>query len=181
MILASLTAGTMLAMWLGQIITEEGIGNGVSIIIFGGIIAAMPPNIAADLVQGGILQLLVFILVTVLTVAVIVLVQEGQRRIPVQYGKRVRAMRGNRLMVVGGQSTHVPLRVNSAGMIPLIFASSYPDLPEHDRQLLRELGEPASFATVANVVYNFFSRPIAGRTGSCTSSWSSRSRTSTRT
>ena len=123
-ILISLTAGTMIAMWLGQIITQEGIGNGISIIIFGGIIAAMPQNIVSTTVQGGVLQLLVFLVVTVLTVAVIVVVQEGQRRIPVQYGKRVRAMRGNRLMVVGGQSTHVPIRVNSAGMIPLIFASS---------------------------------------------------------
>lgn len=124
-ILLSLTAGTMLAMWLGQIITQQGIGNGVSIIIFGGIVAAMPQNIQRTAVEGGIIQLLVFTIVTVLTVAIIVLVQEGQRRIPVQYGKRVRAMRGNRLMVVGGQSTHVPLRVNSAGMIPLIFAGSF--------------------------------------------------------
>ena len=123
-ILASLTAGTMIAMWLGQIITQQGIGNGISIIIFGGIIAAMPQNVVNTTVQGGFLQLLVFLIITVLTVAIIVVVQEGQRRIPVQYGKRVRAMRGNRLMVVGGQSTHVPMRVNSAGMIPLIFASS---------------------------------------------------------
>ncbi len=123
-VLATLTAGTMVAMWLGQVITEEGIGNGISIIIFGGIVASLPANIQRAYVQGGIGELLIFILVTILTVAVIVVVQEGQRRIPVQYGKRVRAMRGNRLMVVGGQSTHVPLRVNSAGMIPLIFASS---------------------------------------------------------
>ncbi len=98
---------------------------------------------------------MVFAIVTVLTVLVIVLVQEGQRRIPVQYGKRVRVMRGNRLMMVGGQSTHVPLRVNSAGMIPLIFASSFLIFP----------GTIASYfvnsanqfvASVANAVYNFF-------------------------
>jgi preprotein translocase subunit SecY len=123
-VLATLTAGTMIAMWLGQIITEEGIGNGISIIIFGGIVAGLLGNIQRTFVQGGWLELLLFIIVTVLTVFIIVVVQEGQRRIPVQYGKRVRAMRGNRLMVVGGQSTHVPMRVNSAGMIPLIFASS---------------------------------------------------------
>jgi preprotein translocase subunit SecY len=121
----TLTAGTMLAMWLGQLITEQGIGNGISIIIFGGIIAGMPANLQRSYVQGGILEVITFLVITVLTVAVIVVVQEGQRRIPVQYGKRVRAMRGNRLMVVGGQSTYVPLRVNSAGMIPLIFASSF--------------------------------------------------------
>ena len=90
-IIVTLTAGTMLAMWLGQLITEEGIGNGISIIIFGGIIAAMPGNIQRTAVQGGFIELLVFMLVTVFTVALIVVVQEGQRRIPVQYGKRVRA------------------------------------------------------------------------------------------
>lgn len=154
-IVASMTAGTMLAIWLGQIITEEGIGNGVSIIIFGGIVAAMPQNIQRTAVQGGITQLFVFAIVTVLTILVIVLVQEGQRRIPVQYGKRVRVMRGNRLMMVGGQSTHVPLRVNSAGMIPLIFASSFLIFP----------GTIASYfvnsanqfvAKIATAVYGFF-------------------------
>jgi preprotein translocase subunit SecY len=154
-ILASLTAGTMLAIWLGQIITEEGIGNGVSIIIFGGIVASMVPNIIRTWETGGIVQLFVFVLVTVLTVAVIVLVQEGQRRIPVQYGKRVRAMRGNRMVMVGGQSTHVPLRVNSAGMIPLIFASSFLIFPGTIASYF--VNSPNQFiATVANAVYNFF-------------------------
>ncbi len=154
-ILVSLTAGTMIAMWLGQIITQEGIGNGISIIIFGGIIAAMPTNVVNTTIQGGVLQLLVFILVTVLTVAVIVVVQEGQRRIPVQYGKRVRAMRGNRLMVVGGQSTHVPIRVNSAGMIPLIFASSMLIFPSTIASYF--VNSPSAFvSSVANAVYNFF-------------------------
>ena len=154
-ILLSLTAGTMLAMWLGQIITQQGIGNGVSIIIFGGIIAAMPQNIVNTTVQGGFLQLLVFLIVTVLTVAIIVVVQEGQRRIPVQYGKRVRAMRGNRLMVVGGQSTHVPMRVNSAGMIPLIFASSMLIFPSTIASYF--VNSSSTFiASVANFIYTFF-------------------------
>jgi preprotein translocase subunit SecY len=155
-ILASLTAGTMLAMWLGQIITEQGIGNGVSIIIFGGIIAALPANVRSTLVEGGILQLLAFIAVTVFTVLVIVVVQEGQRRIPVQYGKRVRAMRGNRLMVVGGQSTHIPLRVNSAGMIPLIFASSMLIFPGTIASYF--VNSPnQTVANIANAIYQFFS------------------------
>ncbi len=145
----------MIAMWLGQIITQEGIGNGISIIIFGGIIAAMPQNIVNTTVQGGFLQLLVFIIITVLTVAIIVVVQEGQRRIPVQYGKRVRAMRGNRLMVVGGQSTHVPIRVNSAGMIPLIFASSMLIFPSTIASYFVNSPSPL-VASVANAVYNFF-------------------------
>lgn len=119
----ALTAGTMFAIWLGELITEQGIGNGVSIIIFGGIVARIPQSVG-NLLANNVLSFVVFLLVTVVTVAVIVVVQEGQRRIPVQYGKRVRVMRGNRLMMVGGQSTHIPLRVNSAGMIPLIFAQS---------------------------------------------------------
>jgi preprotein translocase subunit SecY len=88
-------------------------------------------------------------------VAVIVLVQEGQRRIPVQYGKRVRAMRGNRMVMVGGQSTHVPLRVNSAGMIPLIFASSFLIFPSTIASYF--VNSPNELiATLANAVYSFF-------------------------
>jgi preprotein translocase subunit SecY len=155
-IIFTLTAGTMLAMWLGQIITQEGIGNGVSIIIFGGIIAGMPQNVQRTAVEGGFGQLLVFAVVTVLTVAVIVVVQEGQRRIPVQYGKRVRAMRGNRLMVVGGQSTHVPMRVNSAGMIPLIFASSFLIFPSTIASYF--VGSSVGWiSAVATFIYQFFS------------------------
>jgi len=156
-ILVTLTAGTMLAMWLGQLITEQGIGNGVSIIIFGGIIAAMPQNVVRTAAQtNGFVQVLVFAIVTILTVAVIVVVQEGQRRIPVQYGKRVRAMRGNRLMVVGGQSTHVPLRVNSAGMIPLIFASSFLIFPSTVASYF--VNSSSKFvSTVSTAIYKFFS------------------------
>ncbi|HEX9117614.1 MAG TPA: preprotein translocase subunit SecY [Anaerolineae bacterium] len=161
-IIMTLTAGTMLAMWLGQIITQEGIGNGVSIIIFGGIIAGMPGNIRNTVAQpDGLIQLVIFAIVTVVTVFVIVMVQEGQRRIPVQYGKRVRAMRGNRLMVVGGQSTHVPLRVNSAGMIPLIFASSMLIFPSTIASYLvgnqTFIGSVARFVDrIFNPVYNWY-------------------------
>jgi len=126
-IIIGMTAGTMFAVWLGQLLTEQGIGNGTSLIIFSGILANVPFQIRL-LAQQPIL-LVLFIIITVLTVALIVWVQEGQRRIPVQYGKRVRTMRGNRMMMVGGQSTHVPMRVNTAGMIPLIFAQSLLILP----------------------------------------------------
>ncbi len=118
-----LTAGTAFAMWLGELITQEGIGNGVSIIIFGGIVARVPQRLGQLVVQSP-WALVVIIIITIVTVVAIVVVEQGERRIPVQYGKRVRTIRGNRLMMVGGQSTHVPLRVNSAGMIPLIFAQS---------------------------------------------------------
>lgn len=121
--LTALTAGTIFAIWLGELISEQGIGNGISLIIFGGIVAHVPQNVGGLWLRSP-WSLLSFALVTMITVAVIVIVQEGQRRIPVQYGKRVLAMRGRRLRVAGGQSTHIPLRVNAAGMIPLIFAQS---------------------------------------------------------
>ncbi len=125
-VLATMTAGTFFAIWLGQLITEEGIGQGISIIIFGGIVARIPQNVAQLLADPGKapVALTAFIIVIILTVFVIVYVQEGERRIPVQYGKRVRGRR-----VFGGGSTFIPLKVNTAGMIPLIFAQSLLVLP----------------------------------------------------
>ncbi len=118
-IIVSMTAGSMFAIWLGEQISEQGIGNGVSIIIFGGIVAGMPGRIYQFISLGEYATLFIFIIITVVTILGIVIITEGQRRIPVQYGKRVR---GNK--VYGGQSSHIPLKVNSAGMIPLIFAQS---------------------------------------------------------
>jgi preprotein translocase subunit SecY len=114
-----MTTGTMIAVWMGELITERGVGNGVSILIFGGIVAQLPQQIAGFIGREDWWNLILFIIITVLTIAVIAFVQEGQRRIPVQYGKRVRGTK-----VYGGQSAHIPLKVNSAGMIPLIFAQS---------------------------------------------------------
>lgn len=116
--LLTLTAGTMFAIWLGELIDEMGIGNGLSIIIFGGIVASVPANLAR-LWMANPWSILAFVIITTITVVAIVYVQEGQRRIQVNYAKRVR---GNK--IYGGQSTHIPLQVNSAGMIPLIFAVS---------------------------------------------------------
>ncbi len=124
-ILVSMLAGTMLLVWLGEQIQERGIGNGVSMIIFAGIVAGLPGLIiqAFTTVElGGLEQaigLIAFLVIALGTIIGIVLMHEGQRRIPVQYAKRVR---GNR--VYGGQSSHIPLKVNMAGMIPLIFAQS---------------------------------------------------------
>jgi preprotein translocase subunit SecY len=125
-VLATMTAGTFFAIWLGQLITEEGIGQGISIIIFGGIVARIPQNVAQLLADPGKapVALTAFIIVIILTVFVIVFIQEGERRVPVQYGKRVRGRR-----VFGGGSTFIPLKVNTAGMIPLIFAQSLLVLP----------------------------------------------------
>ncbi len=122
--LFTMTAGTMFAIWLGELITNDGIGNGLSIIIFGGIVANTPSRLSSLIKNQQWIELATFILVTIVTIAAIVYVQESQRRIPVQYGKRVLGMRGNRLRIAGGQSTFIPLRVNSAGMIPLIMAQS---------------------------------------------------------
>jgi preprotein translocase subunit SecY len=122
--LFALTAGTMFAVWLGELITENGIGNGISIIIFGGIVSRIPQRVGQMIASQAYVSLALFVIITVVTVGVIVYVQEGVRRVPVQYGRRVLAMRGSRLRVAGGQSTYIPLRVNSAGMIPLIFAQS---------------------------------------------------------
>ncbi len=121
----SMTAGTMFLVWLGELITENGVGNGVSIIIFAGIVSRLPQIVGQSLIAGGnIPATAAFAILGVATVAAIVVVQEAHRRIPVQYAKRIR---GNRMY--GGQSTHIPLRVNSAGMIPLIFAMSIMLLP----------------------------------------------------
>lgn len=120
----AMTAGTMLLVWMGELITERGIGNGVSIIIFGGIVARLP-EIGANIIRGGgafasFFQIVAIIAITLITIVGIVLITVGERRIPVQYARRVR---GNRI-VSGGGSTHIPLKVNYAGMIPLIFAIS---------------------------------------------------------
>lgn len=123
-ILTTMVAGTMLLVWLGEQIQERGIGNGISVIIFAGIVSRLPVLIyeAISTAQVGVEQfigIVAFVLIALLTIIGIVLVQEGQRRVPVQYAKR---MRGNR--VYGGQTSHIPLKVNMAGMIPLIFAQS---------------------------------------------------------
>ncbi|MBI4240940.1 MAG: preprotein translocase subunit SecY [Candidatus Rokubacteria bacterium] len=120
----TLTSGTALIMWLGEQISEKGIGNGISLIIFAGIVVRLPSAIVASytLMSTGELKLFVFGGIVVVKLGVttaVVLMQEGQRKIPVQYAKRVVGRR-----VYGGQSTHIPLRINTAGVIPVIFASS---------------------------------------------------------
>ena len=124
MTMITLTSGTAFIMWLGEQITERGIGNGISLIIFAGIVARMPTALAntGQLVRTGELNFIFIILLILLMVAVvgfIVFVERGQRRIPVQYAKRVVGRK-----VYGGQSTHLPLKINTSGVIPPIFASS---------------------------------------------------------
>ncbi|MEP7285937.1 MAG: preprotein translocase subunit SecY [Chloroflexota bacterium] len=124
-VLATMTAGTMFAIWLGNLITEQGIGNGLSLIIFAGIVAQVPRSLGILFQdEWAVFNILSFVILTVLTVIVIVVMEQGMRRIPVQYGKRVRGRKQ-----YGGGSTHIPLRVNSAGMIPLIFAQAIVTFP----------------------------------------------------
>jgi preprotein translocase subunit SecY len=106
-------------MWLGELITEKGIGNGISFIIFAGIVSRAPSAISAFMINPNITVLIAFGAVAIIAVAVIIYIQEGQRRIPIQYASRVRGRR----MYQGGQ-TFLPLRVNQAGVIPIIFAVS---------------------------------------------------------
>ncbi|HMK44896.1 MAG TPA: preprotein translocase subunit SecY, partial [Dissulfurispiraceae bacterium] len=124
MTMITLTSGTAFLMWLGEQITERGIGNGISLIIFAGIVARFPNAVEStfSLVRAGelnIFLLVVLVLVMVAVVAGIIFIERGQRKIPVQYAKRVI---GNRMF--GGQTTHLPLKINTAGVIPPIFASS---------------------------------------------------------
>lgn len=124
MTVITLTAGTAFIMWLGEQITERGIGNGISLIIFAGIVARMPAAIGNTfrLIQQEEMSIFVLVLLVVFMVLVIgfiIFVEQGQRRIPVQYAKRVVGRK-----MYGGQSTHLPLKINSSGVIPPIFASS---------------------------------------------------------
>jgi preprotein translocase subunit SecY len=124
MTVITLTAGTAFLMWLGEQITERGIGNGISLIIFAGIVARLPSAVAQtyDLYQIGQLSFLLLVMLTAVmlgVVAAIVFLESGRRKIAVQYAKRVIGRR-----VYGGQSTHIPLKINTAGVIPPIFASS---------------------------------------------------------
>src|SRR5512132_3600478 len=114
MIVLTLTAGTTLLMWMGELITKRGIGNGISILIFASILTGLPLGVRAW-VEGGVFKRLFFPLMAVVVVVAVVFIQEGQRRIPIQYAKR---MVGRR-MTTGG-STYMPLRVNMAGVIPVI-------------------------------------------------------------
>lgn len=120
--LITITAGTVFLMWLGELITEQGIGNGISLIIFVGIISQLPQaltQIVATWTPDQVFTYLIFLVVAVVVIAGVVIVSEGQRIIPISYARQVR---GNR--VAGGAQSHLPLRVNQAGVIPIIFALS---------------------------------------------------------
>ncbi len=150
-IMLTMTAGTMFAVWLGELITEQGIGNGLSLIIFGGIVSRVPANVRAIWDTDRFFGVVVFIIITVLTMLFIVFVQDGERRIRVQYGKRVRGMK-----VYGGGSTYIPLKINTAGMIPLIFAQSILAFPAVMAQFFLNSTSP-TIRNMANAAVDYFS------------------------
>jgi preprotein translocase subunit SecY len=121
-IIISATAGTIFLMWLGELITEKGLGNGVSMIIFAGIVSSLPTGVSRFLSTwdpSQIFTYIIFLVLAAVTIAGVIFINEGQRTIPVAYAKRVRGAQ-----VYGGSATHLPLKVNQAGVIPIIFAVS---------------------------------------------------------
>lgn len=126
-ILFSLTAGTMILVWIGELITENGIGNGISIIIFGGIVSRIPSFVqsgytASTTAGGSIVSIVIFLIIGLITILGIVYIYLGQRRVPIEYPTK--RMVGRGMLVGTAQRTYIPMQVNSAGMIPLIFAQS---------------------------------------------------------
>ena len=154
MTVITVTAGTMFVMWIGEQITERGVGNGISLIIMAGIIARLPSALGttAQFVREGEMSifLLLFILAVALgVVAVVVFVESGQRRIPVQYARRVVGRK-----VYGGQSSHLPLKVNTSGVIPPIFASSILVFPATLATFVPSMKWMSAYVTPGGLVYN---------------------------
>jgi len=132
--LITITAGTVLLVWIGELISEQKVGNGISLLIFAGIISSLPQVVQQMIVtfdQTQLFMMIGFVVITIITVVGVVIINEGQRNIPVQYARQIR---GNRTF--GGSSTHLPLRVNMAGVIPIIFAVSVVLFPSMIAQFL---------------------------------------------
>jgi len=147
-IIVSATAGTIFLMWLGELITEKGLGNGVSIIIFAGIVSGVPTGISRFIATwdpSQIFTYFLFALVAAITVAGVIFVNEGQRTIPVAYAKRVHGAQS-----YGGSATHLPLRVNQAGVIPIIFAVSLILIPTMVANFLAQ----SSHTKIADIALN---------------------------
>ena len=130
----TMTAGTAVIMWLGELITDRGIGNGMSILIFTQVVATFPANLWAVRVAKGWWVFTLILAIGLVLIAAVIFMEQGQRRIPVQYARR---MVGRKMF--GGSSTYIPLKVNQAGVIPVIFASSLLYLPAMAAQFSRQL------------------------------------------
>ncbi|WP_033291197.1 preprotein translocase subunit SecY [Amycolatopsis jejuensis] len=147
LIVVTMTAGTAVMMWLGEMITERGVGNGMSVLIFLNIAARIPAEGANIISNGGGVALVVVCAFGLVIIASVIFVEQGQRRIPVQYAKR---MIGRRMY--GGTSTYLPIKVNQAGVIPVIFASSLLYLPQLLSQII---GDPNSNSGWQSFIQNY--------------------------
>lgn len=150
------TAGSVLLMWLGELISEYGIGNGISVLIFAGIVAALPQAISRTfftLDPSQIPIILGFVVAAILIIAGVVIITEGQRPVPVTYARRIRGMK-----MYGGVSTYLPLRVNQAGVIPIIFALSILLFPQMIISFLSGIPSPI-VQTISGALLNFLNNP----------------------
>ena len=153
-IVITATAGSIFLMWLGELITEKGLGNGVSMMIFAGIVASLPTGVsrfAATWDPSQFFSYLLFFIVGAITIAGVILVNEGQRIIPVSYAKRVRGSQ-----VYGGTSSHLPLKVNQAGVIPIIFAVSIILIPTMIASFVAQSFQGQRIGEIAIKVSAFF-------------------------
>ncbi len=155
--LITITAGTIFLMWIGELISEQKVGNGISLLIFAGIVASVPQMVQQIIVsfdQSQLFTLIGFVVIMVVTVVGVVIINEGQRNVPVQYARQIR---GNRAF--GGTSTHLPLRVNMAGVIPIIFAVSVVLFPSMIAQFLIH-AKTAWIASAANATIALFNNQL---------------------
>lgn len=152
-VIITLTAGTIFLMWLGELISERKIGNGISILIFAGIVAGIPgalANLSVNFDPAQLQNIILFLVIAVVTIVGIVIITEGQRNVPISYARRIRGMR-----MYGGTDTHLPLRVNQAGMIPIIFAISLVLFPPMIAQFLLKV-DNAFIVRVAEFINKIF-------------------------
>jgi len=157
LMILTVTAGSIFLMWIGELITEKKVGNGISLLIFAGIVASLPQTVQQILItfdQTQLFMMIGFIVIALITVVGVVVINEGQRNIPVQYARQIR---GNRAF--GGTSTHLPLRVNMAGVIPIIFAISVVLFPSMIAQFLVNANS-AWIAGAANWTIQLFNNQL---------------------
>lgn len=155
-VMLTITAGTIFLMWIGELITERKIGNGLSLIIFAGIVASLPQvvqNVIVNYNPSDLYTYLLFLAIAVVTVVGVVIISEGQRNIPISYAKQIR---GNK--VYGGSSTHLPLRVNMTGVIPIIFAISLVLFPPMVAQFF--VNGSGMLAKISIAVINLFNNQL---------------------
>ncbi len=155
--IVTLVGGSMFLMWIGELISEKQVGNGISLLIFAGIVADLPTSLQQTVAvfdPTKLLNLLLFVAVSIVTVAGVVFITEGQRNVPVSYARQIRGMR-----MYGGTSTHLPLRVNQAGVIPIIFAISLIVFPPVIAQFFAGSGN-AFVAGVSQGIVSFFNNQL---------------------